>query len=62
MKTAVARRVYLVDVLAYPCGALRAIVRDISDSEVVVALLAHLGLEAEAPPRGRARSAAFELS
>jgi hypothetical protein len=35
---------------------------DISDSEVVVAILAHLGLPTEAPPMARARSPAFELS
>jgi hypothetical protein len=56
------RRVYLVDVLACPCGGRRAIVADISDSEVVVALLAHLGLPTEAPPIARARSPAFELA
>jgi hypothetical protein len=35
---------------------------DISDSEVVVAILAHLGLPTEAPPMARARSPAFELA
>jgi hypothetical protein len=54
------RRVYLVDVLACPCGGRRAIVGDISDSEVVVAILAHLGLPTEAPPIARARSPTFE--
>jgi hypothetical protein len=38
------RRVYLVDVLACPCGGRRAMVSDISERAVVVALLAHLGL------------------
>jgi hypothetical protein len=56
------RRIYLVDVLACPCGGRRAIVSDISDSEVVVALLAHLGLPPLAPPRARARSPAFEVA
>ena len=50
------RRIYLVDVLACPCGGRRAIVADISDSEVVVAILAHLGLPPLAPPIARARS------
>ena len=39
-----------------------AIVADVSDRNVVVAILAHLGLPTEAPPVARARSAAFELS
>ena len=56
------RRIYLVDVLACPCGGRRAIVSDISDSEVVVAILAHLGLPTEAPPMARARSPAFEFA
>jgi putative transposase len=56
------RRIHLVDVLACPCGGRRAIVADISDRNVVVALLAHLGLPTEAPPVARARSPAFELS
>jgi len=56
------RRIYLVDVLACPCGGRRAIVGDISDSEVVVAILAHLGLPTEAPAIARARSPAFDLA
>ena len=56
------RRVYWVDVLACPCGGRRAIVADISDSEVVVAILAHLGLPTEAPPVARARSPAFDFA
>jgi hypothetical protein len=56
------RRIYLVDVLACPCGGRRAIVADLSDSEVVVALLAHLGLPTEAPPIARARSPAFDFA
>ena len=38
------------------------LVADISEREVVVAILAHLGLPTEAPPRARARSPAFELA
>jgi hypothetical protein len=34
--------------------------RDISEREVLVAILAHLGLPTEAPPMARARSPAFE--
>jgi hypothetical protein len=56
------RRIHLVDVLACPCGGRRAIVADISDRNVVVALVAHLGLPTEAPPMARARSPAFELA
>jgi hypothetical protein len=54
------RRTSLVDVLACPCGGRRAIVADISEHDVVVALLAHLKLPTEAPPIARARSPAFE--
>jgi hypothetical protein len=56
------RRIYLVDVLACPCGGRRAIVGDISDSEVVVAILAHLGLPPFAPPLARARSPGFDFT
>ena len=56
------RRIYLVDVLACPCGGRRAIVADISDREVVVAILAHLGLPTEAPPLARARSPGFDFT
>jgi hypothetical protein len=56
------RRIDWVDVLACPCGGRRAIVADISDSEVVVALLAHLGLPPFAPHVARARGPAFEVA
>ena len=56
------RRIYLVDVLGCPCGGRRAIVADISDSEVVVAILVHLGLPTEAPPIARARSPGFDFT
>ena len=56
------RRIYLVDVLACPCGGRRAIVADLADSEVAVALLAHLGLPPFAPPIARARSPAFDVA
>jgi hypothetical protein len=56
------RRIYLVDVLACRCGGRRAIVADISDSEVVVAILAHLGLPPFAPPIARARSPGFDFT
>lgn len=46
--------------LTCDCGGHRAIVGDISEREVMVAILAHLGLPAEARPRARARSPAFE--
>ena len=56
------RRIYLVDVLACPCGGKRAIVADISEREVVVAILAHLGLPPFAPPIARARSPGFDFT
>ena len=54
------RRIDWVDVLTCDCGGHRAIVGDISEREVIVAILAHLGLPTEAPPMARARSPAFE--
>jgi hypothetical protein len=51
-----------VDVLACPCGWRRATVADISEREVVVAILAHLGLPTEAPPLARARSPGFDFT
>jgi hypothetical protein len=56
------RRIDWVDVLACRCGGRRAYVADISDSEVVVAILAHLGLPPFAPPIARARSPAFDVA
>jgi hypothetical protein len=56
------RRMDWVDVLACPCGGRRAYVADISDSEVVVAILAHLGLPPFAPPIARARSPGFDFT
>jgi hypothetical protein len=38
------------------------VVADISDSEVVVAILAHLGLPPFAPPIARARSPGFDFT
>jgi hypothetical protein len=56
------RRIHWVDVLACPCGGRRAIVADISERDVVVALLAHLGLPPFAPPIARARSPGFDFT
>ena len=56
------RRIHLVDVLACPCGGRRAIVADISERDVVVAILAHLGLPPFAPPIARARSPGFDFT
>ena len=56
------RRIYLVDVLACPSGGRRAYVADISDSEVVVAILAHKRLPPFAPPIARARSPDFDFT
>jgi len=49
------KRTYLEDVLACPCGGRRRILADITEPDVVVAILAHLGLPTEPPPRAKAR-------
>lgn len=54
------RRIYRVDVLRCPWGGRRAIVADISEPTVIVAILAHLGWPPSAPPIARARRPAFE--
>ena len=56
------RRVYLVDILACPCGGRRSVVADINDPTVVAAILTHLGLPTEAPPLARARSPSLEAA
>ena len=56
------RRMSLVDGLACPCGGRRVIVADTSEREVVVAILAHLGLPPFAPPIARARSPGFDVT
>jgi hypothetical protein len=56
------RRIYWVNVFACRCGGRRAIAADISASEVVVAILAHLGLPPFAPPIARARSPGFDFT
>jgi hypothetical protein len=48
--------------MASGAGHSEVLVADISDSEVVVAILAHLGLPTEAPPIARARSPGFDLT
>ncbi|WP_437518087.1 hypothetical protein [Sorangium sp. So ce1099] len=50
------RRVYREDVLVCPCGGRRRLVADISEREVIVAILEHLGFPSEAPAIVRARS------
>ena len=49
-----------VDVLACLCGGRRTIVAEISERNVVVAILEHLKLPTEALPLARAGSPAFE--
>jgi hypothetical protein len=49
------KRTYLTDVLACPCGGRRRILADISEPDVIVAILGHLGLPTEPPPIARAR-------
>jgi len=50
------KRRYLEDVLACPCGGRRRILSAISEREVIVALLAHLGRPTEPQPIARARA------
>jgi hypothetical protein len=54
------RRTYLEDVLSCPCGGRRHILADITEPDVVLAILTHLGLPTEPPPIARARSPGFE--
>src|SRR4030095_2473244 len=54
------RRTYLEDVLSCPCGGRRFVVADITECDVVAAILGHLGLPIQPPPIARARSASFE--
>jgi hypothetical protein len=56
------RRTYLEDVLACPCGGRRQILADITEHDVIVALLSHLGLNAEALPVARARASTFDAA
>ncbi|AUX47511.1 uncharacterized protein SOCE26_090320 [Sorangium cellulosum] len=56
------RRVYREDVFACPCGGRRRLVTDLSEREVVVAILKHLGLPSEPPPIPRARSPSCEAA
>ncbi|WP_438016339.1 hypothetical protein WMF18_36695 [Sorangium sp. So ce315] len=56
------RRVYLEEVLACPCGGRRRLVADISEREVIIAILKHPGLPSEAPPIARARSPSCEAA
>jgi hypothetical protein len=54
------RRIYLDDVLACPCGGRRRVVADITDREVIVAILDPLGLPSIPQPIARARSPALD--
>jgi hypothetical protein len=56
------RRVYLEDILACPCGGRRRVVADITEREVVVAILDQLGLPSCPPPIARARSPGREAA
>jgi hypothetical protein len=56
---ALLKRIYLHDVLACPCGGRRRLLADITDKEIVVAILAHLGLPTDARPLARARATDF---
>ena len=48
--------------MASGVGHSEVLVADISDREVVVAILAHLKLPTEAPPIARARSPGFDFT
>ena len=50
------QRIFLIDVLACPCGGRRKITAFIKEREVVKAILAHLGLPTTGPPFAPARS------
>ncbi|WP_437484937.1 hypothetical protein WME75_46240 [Sorangium sp. So ce1014] len=52
------KRVYLEDVLACPCGGRRCVIGDITQPEVITAMLTALKLPTEAPPIARARDPA----
>jgi hypothetical protein len=52
------KRVYLEDVLACPCGGRRRVLGDITQPEVITAILTALKLPTEAPPIARARDPA----
>ena len=52
------KRVYLEDVLACPCGGRRRVIGDITQPEVITAILTALKLPTEAPPIARARDPA----
>ena len=56
------KRTYLEDVLACPCGGRRRVLADISEPDVVVAILAHLGLPTKPPPLARARAPTLEAA
>jgi Putative transposase len=56
------RRIYLEDILACPCGGRRRVVADVSEHDVVVAILDALGLPSCPPPIARARSPGFEAA
>ena len=56
------RRVHLEDVLACACGGRRRILADVTDRQVVVAILEHLGLPTQAPAVARARDPTFDAA
>ena len=53
---------YLADLLCCPCGGRRRIIADVTEREVIVAILEHLGLAADAPPVARARDPTFDAA
>ncbi len=55
------RRVYLEDVLVCPCGGRRRIVADVSDPDVLCAILTPLGLPTTARPVRSARDPTLDL-
>ena len=56
------RRIYLDDLLSCPCGGRRYVVAEINERDAIVAILDHLGLDADPPTIARARESVGESS
>ena len=51
------QRVFLQDVLAYPCGGRRTVIAFVNDPKIAAEILEHLGLPTTGPPVAPARVA-----
>jgi hypothetical protein len=49
------RRIFLLDVLACPCGGRRRVIAFLTERSVITAILVHLGLPTTGPPIEPAR-------